>query len=167
MSVCTGYFDESSDEENPNFVMGGIILDAENATSFERDWREAIKELPRLKGEPFLHTADFVSGNEQYDPDWKGRYEEKLAILSDAARVISHYSLQTITGVVPHDNIMAANSLNGARNTAKPLSALKSVTCLTGRRSLLTAPGVGGGSGEGELSGGLTSPRAASTVKHT
>jgi hypothetical protein len=73
----------------------------------------------------------------------------------------------SVRGVVPHDNIMAANSLNGARNTAKPLSALKSVTCLTGRRSLLTAPGVGGGSGEGELSGGLTSPRAASIVKHT
>jgi hypothetical protein len=110
MSVYTGYFDESSDEENPNLVMGGIILDAENATSFDRDWREVIKELPRLKGEPFLHTSDFVSGNKQYDPAWKGRYKEKLAILSDAACVISRYSLQTITIVVDMEHFRAVDS---------------------------------------------------------
>jgi Protein of unknown function (DUF3800) len=117
MGIYTGYFDESSDEENPYFVMGGIILDDETATSFDRDWREAIKGLPRLEGEPFLHTADFVSGNKQYDPDWKGRYHEKLAILSDAARVISHYSLQTITTVVDMEHFRAVDSKLKASET--------------------------------------------------
>ena len=100
MAIYTGYFDESSDEEQPYLVMGGLILDAEKAADFDRDWRDAIRELPRLNDEPFLHTADFVSGNNQYAPEWKGRYEEKLFILSAAASVINRYSFQAITGVL-------------------------------------------------------------------
>jgi len=100
MGIYTGYFDESGDEEQPDFVMGGIVLDAENAADFDRDWRNAIKELPVLNGQPFLHTADFVSGNRQYDPDWKGRYDDKLMILSSAARVINRHSVQVITSAL-------------------------------------------------------------------
>lgn len=104
MAIYTGYFDEGSHEDEPYFVMGGVVIDADKIADFDKDWREAIKALPPFKdapphfeGLPFLHTADFVSGNGDYDPAWKGRYEEKLEILSSAARVISRYSLQTIT----------------------------------------------------------------------
>jgi hypothetical protein len=111
MGIYTGYFDESSDEEQPYFVMGGIVLDAEDAADFDKDWRDAIKELPLLEGEPFLHTADFVSGNEQYKPVWKGRFDEKLLILSAVARVICRYSLQVITSAVNMKDYRALDSV--------------------------------------------------------
>jgi len=110
MGIYTGYFDESSDENQPYFVVGGIILDADNAANFDADWREAIKDLPLLNGEPFLHTADFVSGYEQYETEWKGRYDEKLAILSRAARVISRHSLQTVTAALCMEHYHVADS---------------------------------------------------------
>ncbi len=111
MAVYTGYFDESSHEDDPYLVMGGIILDAENAEDFDAEWREAISELPLLDGQPFLHTADFVSGNGQYEANWKGRYEKKLSILSCAARVISRHSFQVITCAIDMDDYRAIDSL--------------------------------------------------------
>jgi hypothetical protein len=110
MGTYTGYFDESSHEEDPYLVMGGIILDTDAASDFDSDWRAAIGDLPHLDDHPFLHTADFVSGDEQYESDWKGRYEEKLAILSAAARVISHHSLQVISCVLFMEDYRALDS---------------------------------------------------------
>lgn len=110
MGIYTGYFDESSHEEDPYLVMGGIILDADNAADFDSEWRATIADLPLLDGHPFLHTADFVSGNEQYESGWKGRYEEKLAILSAAARVISRHSLQVISCVLFMEDYRALDS---------------------------------------------------------
>lgn len=117
MGIYTGYFDESSHEDETYFVMGGLILDAENADAFDKDWDMAIKNLPLLDGRPFLHTADFVSGNGLYDPDWKARYDEKLAILSAAARVINRYSLQAITSVVHMDDFRALDAVFKASET--------------------------------------------------
>jgi hypothetical protein len=111
MGIYTGYFDESSHEDDRYLVMGGIILDADNAADFDSEWRSAIKLLPLLNGEPFLHTADFVSGNEQYRADWKGRYDEKRAILSDAARVIGRHSLQVISCVLYMEDYRALDSI--------------------------------------------------------
>lgn len=111
MAIYTGYFDESADEEKPHLIMGGMILDAERAGDFDSDWRDAIRELPHLKGQPFLHTSDFVTGNKQYKPAWKGRYDEKLAILSGAARVINKYGLQVITTVVHMDDYRLFDSV--------------------------------------------------------
>lgn len=118
MAIYTGYFDEGSDEDQPYFVMGGIVLDADKIADFDKDWREAIKALPpfkdapsHFKDVPFLHTADFVSGNGDYSPAWKGRYEEKLAILSSAARVISRHSFQTVTCSIYMDQYRALDSV--------------------------------------------------------
>jgi hypothetical protein len=97
MGMYTGYFDESNDEELPDFVMGGLVIDAERVEQFDKDWLAAIAELPRVDGKPQLHTTDFVSGNQIYDPEWKGRYPEKLAILSCAASVIEKYACQVFT----------------------------------------------------------------------
>lgn len=110
MGEYIGYFDESSHEEGPYLVMGGIILDADNAADFDSEWRAAVRDLPLLEGQPFLHTADFISGNGQYEADWKGRYKEKLAILSAAARVISRYSLQVISCVLFMEDYRALDS---------------------------------------------------------
>lgn len=38
MGIYVGYFDESSHEEDPYLVMGGIILDTARATDFEIEW---------------------------------------------------------------------------------------------------------------------------------
>jgi hypothetical protein len=37
MAIYTGYFDKSSDEEQPDLVMGGLTLDAERASDFGED----------------------------------------------------------------------------------------------------------------------------------
>jgi hypothetical protein len=107
MGIYTGYFDESNDEHSsPHLVMGGLVLDAERIGDFDQEWVNAIRELPTKDGSPFLHTTDFMSGNDIYDPVWKGRYPEKLAVLTAAAKVINKYSVQVFSGVVDVDEYL-------------------------------------------------------------
>lgn len=100
MAIYTGYFDESGDEQQESFVLGGLVLDANRIAEFDFDWAEALKDLPPKNGKPYFHTTDFVSGNDIYEPVWKGRYNEKLAILTGLAKVIARYSFQTFSAVL-------------------------------------------------------------------
>jgi Protein of unknown function (DUF3800) len=103
MAIYTGYFDESGDEHQETFILGGLVLDADQVAEFDADWVEAVRDLPWKNGKPYFHTTDFVSGNDVYDPIWKGRYDDKLAILSALAKIIAKYCLQIFSAVLIMD----------------------------------------------------------------
>lgn len=100
MAIYTGYFDESGDENEESFLLGGIALEADRVIEFDHDWREITGKLPMRDGKPYFHTTDFMSGNDVYKPEWKGRYEEKREILTKLARVMAQYGLQFFTAVL-------------------------------------------------------------------
>ena len=100
MAIYTGYFDESGDEHQESFVLGGLVLDADSVRDFDVAWSEAISDLPRKNGELYFHTTDFVSGNDVYRERWKGRYDDKLRLLTNLAGAIAKFSYQTFSVVL-------------------------------------------------------------------
>ncbi len=110
MALYTGYFDEGASEYDRFFVMGGIVLDAEKSPEFDKEWLDAIKQLPVLKssGQPFLHTTDFINGEKGFE-SWKGRYVEKAQILSNVAKVIARHSFRVFSCVLLMDHYRKIN----------------------------------------------------------
>jgi Protein of unknown function (DUF3800) len=91
MAFYTGYFDESGHEAADIFVIGGLVLDVEDPSIFESEWRTAISPLT------FLHTADFIGGHGKFE---KWNYlglDGKRALLERAAQVIAKHSFQTFS----------------------------------------------------------------------
>ncbi len=91
MAFYTAYFDESGHESAPFFTFGGLVLDVENPSAFESEWKAAIAPLNEL------HTSPFLAGGEGFEK-WNNKgLEWKQEILRRAARVIGKFSLQTFS----------------------------------------------------------------------
>jgi hypothetical protein len=102
MALYTGYFDESGHESADLLLLGGLVIDVENIREFDAAWLTAIAPLPAL------HMKDLVTGNAEYFV-WKGRYEEKAAIVSAVAEVISRFSHQTFSAALWMEDYVRAN----------------------------------------------------------
>jgi hypothetical protein len=93
MAFYTGFFDESGHETGDLLCCGGLVLDGDEAMDFDRSWKDAIAPLP------YLHTTDFIGGYKEFS-DWRGRTDEKRALLTRAAGVIDQTSFQTFSSVL-------------------------------------------------------------------
>jgi hypothetical protein len=110
MAIYTGYFDESGDENDESFLLGGISLGDDHVAEFDRDWAEVVGKLPQKEEKLYFHTTDFLSGNDVYNPEWKGRYDEKREILIKLTKIMARYGLQFFSTVLEMEAYAAVDA---------------------------------------------------------
>jgi len=101
MGIYTGYFDESGEEKiSESFVLGGIVLDADCVKDFDNEWGAIVETLPRKDGELYFHTTDFIGGYDVYKNEWKGRFEQKLTVLSQMTALLTKFGFQIFSAAL-------------------------------------------------------------------
>lgn len=107
MAFYTAYFDESGHESAPFFTFGGLVLDVENPSLFESEWKAAITPLDEL------HTSPFLAGGEGFE-QWNDKgLGWKQEILRRAARVIGKFSLQTFAMTLDTEDFFKISAEQG------------------------------------------------------
>jgi hypothetical protein len=95
--IYTVYYDTSRMQDDPAgmIVTAGLAFTAPRWESFNAQWRLALDKC----GLPYLHMADFVSGNGPFDL-LKGKYKERAWRIDLLADVVHHnVEMAFVTGV--------------------------------------------------------------------